>query len=241
MQRIGLLIFLMMIIQIIPASQVFAQQLPPAQLPLTQLPTTQLQHDFRRAENALRNRTSLLEAKVRTDRVLQAAPNHPATLKLRAEVLMALKDYDGAFKDAQQVVDLMPEDAEALLIMAEAARLLGEDELALDCLKRASILGVDRDAEFHLRLSQSAMLLGDMNLAEAMARVANVKSPEHPAAIYQLSRIFVLVGREEAASLKLVEGLEAGLLDPRYIANDSTLSGVFSQRRLESYLEEINQ
>ena len=228
MQRNGLLNWCLMIVLFLMATPAFAQQLP----------TMQLQQDLRRAENALRNRTSLLEAKVRTDRVLQQAPDHPGTLKVRAEVLMAMQDYDGAFRDAKRVVELIPEDAEALLILAEAARLVGEEEIALDYLKQASTLGVERDAEFHLRLSQSAMLLGDMDLAESMARVANVSEPDHPAAIYQLSRIFVLVGREEAASLKLVEGLEAGLLDPRYISNDSTLSKVLSERRLNTYQEQ---
>ena len=93
-------------------------------------PPEQVQMQFHRAQTAWRNQTSILEAKVRVDQVLRDAPNHAEAWKLRAEVLIAMQRYGDALHDAQQATLLAPEDGGAFLILAEAARLNNNADLA---------------------------------------------------------------------------------------------------------------
>ncbi len=185
----------------------------------------QVQMQFHRAQTAWRNRTSILEAKVRIDQVLEDAPDHAEAWKLRAEVLIAMERYQDAQHDAKKATDLDPTDGEAFLILAEAARHNDDAVLASESLEKAATLSINAGAEFHIKLSRSAVLLGEseLNMAESFARVALAKDPEYAEAYYQLARVFVLQKRNDAAATILIRGFNAELLDPVYIGFDSTM------------------
>ena len=208
-----LLLFYLIVLFLVPGQCVYGQS------------TEEIQQQFYRAETAWRNRSSLLEAKVRVDQVLEEAPNHSDALKLRAEVLMAMRRYKEALLDAQKAIELSPNDGAAYLVLAEAARLNGDKELARTSLENAGRLSINDGAAIHLKLSESAMRLGNegWTKAESFARVAHAKEPENAQAYYQLARIFILQNRIEAGATILEKGFRSYLLDPEYIRTDSTL------------------
>ena len=203
-------------------------------------PEEQIQMNFHRAETAWRNRTNLLEAKVRADHVLRDAPDHANALKLRAEVLIAMERYAEALVDAERATELDPNDGSAYLIMTEAARLTGNLPLARTSLERAAQLALEEGADFHIRLSRSALLLEkqDWDMAESFARVALAKDRNYAAAYYQLARVFAIQDRDEDAITTLVRGFEADLLDAVYVRNDSTLGRLVTHQRLEEFVNE---
>ena len=200
--------------------------------------TDQIQQHYHRAETAWKNRSSLLEAKVRVDQVLEEAPDHADALKLRAEVLMAMRRYMEALEDASRAIEISPKDGSAYLIHAEAARLNGDIELARTSLERAAKLMMNAGAAVHLQLSESAMRLGesDWAKAESYARVAHAQEPKNAQTYYQLARIFVLQGRIEAGATILEKGLRSSLLDPAFILNDSTLQQLGDHPAVSEYV-----
>lgn len=202
-------------------------------------PAEAVQRSFHRAETAWRNRTSLLEAKVRVDQVLEASPDHADALKLRAEVLLAMNRFREALEDARRATEINPRDGEAYFILAEAARLNGERMLARQSLETAATMAIDEGADFHIRLSRSAMLLGeeDWDLAESYARVALANNKNFAGAYYQLARVFLLLDREEDAITTLVRGFQAELLDPIYLENDSTLKALKDHDRIVDFVQ----
>ncbi len=199
----------------------------------------QIQMQFHRAQTAWRNQTSILEAKVRVDQVLRDAPNHAEAWKLRAEVLIAMERYQDALHDAEKATLLDPGDGEAFLILAEAARLNQNNELAISSLEKAATLSINAGADFHIKLSRSAVLLGEseLNMAESFARVALAKDPDYAEAYYQLARVFVLQKRIEDAATTLIRGFHAELLDPVYIGFDSTLATLRPHPKLKIYFD----
>ena len=201
-------------------------------------PDELIQMNFHRAETAWRNRTSLLEAKVRADHVLRDAPNHADALKLRAEVLMAMERYEEALRDAKHAASLNPNDGAAHLILAEAARLRGDSALARSSLEQAARLAIEEGAEFHIRLSRSALLLEEKEweMAESYARVALAKDQNYAAAYYQLARVFAMQDRTEAAVTTLLRGFQANLLDGVYLREDSTLSRLIDHEELRGFV-----
>lgn len=202
-------------------------------------PPEQVQMQFHRAETAWRNQTSILEAKVRVDQVLREAPNYAVAWKLRAEVLIAMERYADAMRDAEQATLLDPQDGDAFLILAEAARLNNQPLLARNSLKKASTLSLDAGADFHIKLSRSAALLSesDLGMAESFARVALAKEPDYAEAYYQLARVFVLQQRNEDAATTLQRGFQAELLDPVYVGFDSVLSTLRTHPRLKGQFD----
>lgn len=196
-----------------------------------------IQQQFHRAETAWKNRSSLLEAKVRVDKVLEGAPDHADALKLRAEVLMAMRRYKEALADAQKAIQLSPDDGAAFLVLAEAARLNGDIALARTSLENAGRLTINDGAAIHLKLSESAMRLGKegWTKAESFARVAHAKEPENVQAYYLLARIFILQDRTEAGATILEKGFRSSLLDPEYIRTDTTLQKLADHPAINGY------
>lgn len=185
--------------------------------------TPELNQQYHRAEMAWKSGTNLLEAKARVDRVLRALPDDPEARKLRAQVLLRLGRPLQALQDARQAVRLRPADAEAHLVRCEAALRSGflkEAEEALDAAAERALEGVD----LHVRLSWNAVELGQLDKAEAFARIALAQSPPRAAAYYQMARVFVLKAEFGQAATVLARGLEAGLLDPAVVTADATLS-----------------
>lgn len=197
----------------------------------------ELNVQYHRAETAWKSGASVLEVKARIDRVLEALPNDVEALKLRAQALLKLGRHDEALADGQRAVRLAPKDGDAHLILCEAARLNGDVALAERSLGAASELALD-DAALHIRLSWNAVLLGQLDKAEAFARVARASDPDEAAAYYQLARVFVLQEQPEAAATVLVNGLNASILDPGAIAADTVLVRVTDHPSLKALLDQ---
>lgn len=196
-----------------------------------------VQTELHRAETAWRSGGSLLEAKIRADEVLRQAPDHPAALKLRAEVLLALKRYDDAIPDARRATELDPTDGQSYWILAESARLSGDPELARETLRRAANQVTSENADVHLLLSRVAVDVEELELAVSFARVARAKDNGYAEAYYQLARVFLVQGRPEAAVTVLAEGFQARVLDPRAIRQDPMLQALAGERELATWLE----
>ena len=185
----------------------------------------ELDVQFHRAEKAWRSGTSVLEAKARVDRVLDKRPSDAEALKLRARILMSMDRHDEALVDARNAVQLRPQDGEAYLILSEAARMNGDEHLAVEALDAAAER-VMEDADFHIRLSWNASLLGQLDRAEAYARIALALGPMRAPAYYQLARVFVQKDQMDDAAAILSKGLRQDLLDPATIQNDSVLAKI---------------
>lgn len=184
-----------------------------------------LNAEFHRAETAWMSGGSLLEAKVRVDKVLKSIPDDTEALKLRAKVLLALGRLDGAFEDALAAVKLDGTDGEAHLILCETARLTGNNELARSSLDLAAESLID-NAQAHIHLSREAVHLELLDRAEAFARISLALSPSDPAAHYQLARVFVAKGQPNGAVTVLTKGLQSGYLSRDGILTDPILADV---------------
>jgi len=208
---------------LLPAS---AQELRPPDLDV----------QFHRAETAWKSGASVLEAKARVDRVLNGRPNDSEALKLRAQILMSMDRHGEALRDAKQAVQLAHDDGEAYLILSEAARLSGEQNLAVESLDAAAGR-VMEDAEFHIRLSWNAALLGQLDRSEAYARIALALDPLRAPAYYQLARVFVRKEQLDDGAAILERGLRQELLDPLVIESDTLLSRLAAHDALAGLLE----
>lgn len=185
----------------------------------------ELDVEFHRAEKAWRSGASVLEAKIRVDRVLDELPADPEARKLRAQILMSMDRFEEALTDAREAVQLRPQDGEAYLVLSEAARMNGDEHLAINALDAAAERVLE-DADFHIRLSWNASLLGQLDRAEAYARIALALGPTRAPAYYQLARVFVRKEQMDDAAAILSRGLRQDLLDPATIQNDSVLTQI---------------
>lgn len=192
---------------------------------------------FHRAETAWRSGASMLEAKARIDRVLTALPNDVEALKLRARVLLSMDRTREALEDARRAVRLKDSDAEAHLILCQAARRSGDDELAGRALDRAAELVTD-DPTLHVQLSWNAVLLGRLDEAESFARIAVAAAPNNAASHYQLARVFILKEQTEDAVTILTEGLRDARLDAETISADTILVRVADHATLKTFLKQ---
>ncbi len=195
----------------------------------------ELDVQFNRAETAWKSGASVLEAKARVDRVLNQIPDDGEARKLRAQILMALDRPEEALFDARQAVKLQPQDGEAYLILSEAARFNGDRYLAIEALDAAAERVLE-DADFHIRLSWNAALLGQLDRAEAYARIAHALDSTKAAAYYQLARVFVQKDQPSDAASILEKGLRSNLLDPNAIRQDTVLLRVAGHERLQGLL-----
>lgn len=195
-----------------------------------------LNSQYHRAQKAWQSGTSLLEAKARVDRVLEAMPDDAEALKLRAQVLLSMDRPREAILDARRVVALTPDDGEAYLILCKAARVSGADEEARRAIAGAAKRVFD-DASIHMQLSWYAMQLGELDQAEAFARIALNQGPQEPAAYYQLARVFALQGQPDAAATILARGFEQSLLDPAFIRSEALLAPLLVHPALTRFVE----
>lgn len=195
----------------------------------------ELNQQFHRAETAWKSGTSPLEAKARVDRVLEALPNDAEARKLRAQVLLSMNRPEAALADVQRAIDLGVRDGEAYLILCEAARLSGKPDVAKQALDAASDL-VLGDAALHVRFSWNAVALDRLEQAEAFARVARALDPWDPMAYYQLARVFVLKDQVDDAAAVLASGLEASIVDPLVMSQDTTLRRIIGHTALKPYV-----
>lgn len=195
----------------------------------------ELDVQFNRAETAWKSGASVLEAKARVDRVLSSIPDDGEARKLRAQILMAMDRPHEALYDARQAVKLQPQDGEAYLILSEAARFNGDYHLAIEALDAAAERVLE-DADFHIRLSWNAALLGQLDRAEAFARIALALDSTKAAAYYQLARVFIQKDQSGDAASILEKGLRNNLLDPTAIQKDTVLVRVAGHENLQELL-----
>ncbi len=196
----------------------------------------QLNGEYHRAEAAWKSGTSLREAKIRLDRVLEALPDDPKARKLRAQVLLALGKPKAALADALRAVTLDPEDGETFVILCEAARRSGDlarADWALDAASKRILEG----AALHVRLSWNAVALERLDEAEAFARIALAQDPRMKAAYEQLARVFVLKNKPDAAATILAQGFDAGLLDAHAVRADTLLGTLAGHPKLEKWMQ----
>ncbi len=196
-----------------------------------------LGQELRRAETAWKSGTSLLEAKARLDRVVEAYPDELEARTLRAQVLLSMNRPDEALADTRRAVELAPESGEAHLLLSEAARVSGDLDLARAELDRAAEL-LKEDAALHTRLSWNAALLGQLDRAEAFARVALALDDRSAAAYYQLARVFLLRGSPDQAVTVLERGFRASVLDTAMLAQDSLLVQVVDHPSLQPFIRQ---
>jgi len=194
-----------------------------------------LSAQFHRAETAWRSGASILEAKARIDRVLESRPNDAEALRLRAQVLMGMDRPQEALRDARRAVTIDPKSAESQLVLCEVARTAGERMLAEQSLQTASELVFD-DAALHVRLSWNAVLLDQVEKAEAFARTALALDADAPSAYYQLARVFVLQDHPDAAAMILSKGFRRLLLDPSTVRGDSLLTRLTGHPTVQPHL-----
>lgn len=187
---------------------------------------------YNRAVAAFNGGGSMLEAKVRVDRVLSNNPSDVDALKLRAKVYLRMQDTTQALLDARRAAALQPEDGEAHLLVAEAAFAMGDERLAEEALVRASQYNLE-DAGFHVRLSACAAALGHLQQAEAYARIALQNAPTESAAYYQLARVFMLQQKQEAAVEVILRGLRSAVLNTGAIERDSVLQDLLTRPELQ--------
>lgn len=195
----------------------------------------ELNMQFHRAETAWRTGGNLEEARARIDHVLREAPNDGEARKLRAKILLEQERPRDALMDAQQAAFLLSSDAEAHLLLSEAARLIGDVPRALQALQRSAQYA-DEDADLHLRLSWNAMQLNRLDFAESLGRVALSLDEENPVAYLHLARIFMRQERENHAVQVLRRGFQAEVIGPSAILDDERLSSLAEHEALQDYM-----
>ncbi|MFT5143884.1 MAG: putative Zn-dependent protease [Rhodothermales bacterium] len=194
----------------------------------------ELRLQFHRAERAFRAGSSANEAKSRLDLVIAGLPHDAEALMLRAKVLLAMERPEAAFADAKLAAELMPGNGEAHLLVCETARESGDVAEALRALGRAAAL-ITGGPDLHIRLSQNAQLLGELDQAEAYARVAHTQDETLPEAAYQLARVFLAKGRPDAAATIIAGGLEDGVLSAAEVSRDKDLEALTTRPELAAW------
>jgi tetratricopeptide (TPR) repeat protein len=195
------------------------------------------ERQFHRARMAWRAGSSLLEAKARLDRLLRALPADREARKLRAKVLLEMGRPAEALRDAGRAATLAPEDGEAHLLRAEAARERSRFEMAQNALDAAADHLSDRDAALHARLSWNAMLLDRLDQAEAFGRVALQLDSTSAPAYRQLARVFLQRERLDEAAAVLAQGLQIDVLRPRALRKDDLLRRLADHPRLRKLMK----
>ena len=190
-----------------------------------------LSAQLHRAEIAYKSGASLLEAKVRVDRVLDELPNDTQALKLRSKVYVSMERYTEALADARRAAAVDPADGEAQLLVSLSAQGAGNHDLALRAMDRAAALLVD-DASSHVELAGIARAMGLYEKAEAFARIGVALDPTLASAQLELARAFVAQKKFPAATLILQKAIEAGTVKRQMVLSDSLLQplhGTFRQ------------
>lgn len=178
-----------------------------------------------RADLAWRGEGSLLEAKVRLDRVLRTYPADAEALRLRAQVLLALDRREDAYRDAREAHTVQPEHPETLLVLCEAARVNGDTLVARDALQMASGL-LFSNAPLNARLAWNAEQLALWNRAEGFARLSVLQDPELGVGYLVLARIFMHRGVPEAAASVLADGLSRNVFPFTAIRDEPLLASL---------------
>jgi len=217
---------------IAPATESSAQ-IPSRTLRSVRPPDLNVQ--FHRAETAWKSGNSLLEAKARIDRVIEALPDDVEARKLRAGIYLSMERPENALIDARAAARLATFDGEAHLLVCESAVRTNRNRMASEALYLSSDLLLDRP-DLHIRLSRCAVDLGLLDDAEAYARIALATHDMSAAAYMQLARVFVFARQTQKAITVLERGLKLGLVKPGQIRRDNDLKEVAKSEVLSSLM-----
>ena len=202
---------------------------PPADAQIVR--SREVNTQFHRARTAWQTGTSVLEAKARIDRVLEAVPDDPEARILRAEILLGMNRPDSALVDARRAAELSPTDGLAHLVHCEAASRAGHTEEAARAMRRSADQ-IMNDVGSYVRLSRCAESLQLLREAESYARLAMAQGALNPAGHMQLARVFMVSGDPEMAVTTLVRGIESGAIRPSIIRQDAILSRLADDERI---------
>ncbi|MDA0378148.1 MAG: hypothetical protein O2899_01540 [Bacteroidetes bacterium] len=192
----------------------------------------ELNVQFHRARTAWTSGNSLLEAKARIDRVLEALPEDVEALKLRAAILLDLNRPEVALEDANRAAGLAPENGEAHLLRCEAASRLGTLSEAEQALQLASNLFLQR-IDHYVRLSACALAIGAATRAESLARVAVAQNDGDPRGHIQLARVFMATERSEAARAVVDRMMASSMVSRQAVMADSQLARLYGETALD--------
>lgn len=187
-----------------------------------------------RAQTAFRSGASLLEAKVRVDRVLTNLPDDVEALKLRSSILLSMDRPEEALVDARRAAGLVDGDGETHVLVCEAGVRADRKDVALTSLNRGADLLLD-SATLYVRLSQCALELGQTTRAESLARVAVARSDRDARGRLQLARVFMQSGSEDMAVSVLLQGLSNRSLRATDIRRDAVLAPLMDRPGLAPY------
>jgi predicted Zn-dependent protease len=197
--------------------------------------TRELNTQYHRARTAWLSGSSILEAKARIDRVIDALPDDAEARILRAEILLGMNRPDSALVDARAAARLAPSSGRAHLVHCEAASRAGMREEAARAM-RSSADQIMSDVTSYVRLSQCAQDLGLLREAESYARLAMAQGALNPAGHLQLARVFAAAGERDMAVTTLVKGLESGVLRASVIRQDHALAPLADDPRVRAAL-----
>lgn len=186
----------------------------------------ELNVQFHRARTAWSTGNSLLEAKARIDRVLDALPEDVEALKLRSSILADLGRNEAAFLDATEAANLAPDDGESHLLVCESAARLNDVSRADEALETASNLFLS-GMEQYVRLSACAASIGAHTRAESLARIAVAQDGADPRGHIQLARAFLKAGREVDARAVLDRMVADNILPLKAVLADSQLARLY--------------
>jgi tetratricopeptide (TPR) repeat protein len=139
-------------------------------------------------------------------------PNVPSILKLLGAANASLDNWAGAASHFRKVVELQPDDSEALSNLAIAFSRLGNVEGAVSSLKSAVQLKPD-DAEAHNSLAIALSALGKLDEAIAGFKKTLELAPESAEVHNNLGIAFSRLKRFEEAAASFQRALE---LEPDY-------------------------
>jgi len=191
----------------------------------------ELNVQFHRAHTAWATGNSLLEAKARIDRVIDALPDDVEALKLRAAILMDMDRPEEALSDANRAARLSPDNGEAHLLRCESAALIGRRADAAEALETASNLFLER-IDHYVRLSGCALRIGATTRAESLARIAVAQDDSDPRGQVQLARVFVETNRPEDARAIVNRLISTGSLARMAVMADSQLAALYMESPL---------
>ena len=192
----------------------------------------ELNVQFHRARTAWSSGNSLLEAKARIDRVLEALPEDVEALKLRAAIELGLNRPDAALKDANRAAELAPENGEAHLLRCEAASRSGALSEAENALQLASNLFLQR-IDHYVRLSACALSIDAFTRAESLARVAVAQDDSDPRGHIQLARVFLSSQRTDAARAVVDRMITSSMVSRMGVLADSQLARLYTDVPLD--------
>lgn len=220
---------LFLVVLLIAPATISSAQIPRPTLRSMRPPELNVQ--FHRAETAWKSGNSLLEAKARIDRVIVVLPDDVEARKLRAGIYLSMEQPQNALTDARAAARLESSDGEAHLLVCEAAVRTNRNKMASEALYLSSDLLLGRP-DLHIRLSQCAVDLGQLDDAEAYARIALAGHDMSAAAYLQLARVFVFAGQIQKSVTVLERGLKLGLVKPRQILGDDDLKELAENEEL---------